>query len=138
MRKLFHIPTLVMLPFAAVCLMIFCGQFGVAFAADAPPLGDSLVALLNAIKEKASAAVILVFVFQILRTHEVFGILGKLGLQGRGLQITIAVITALGFVADAYARGGNLMQAVIEGLFVSGGSMLIFDALKKTTAPANV
>jgi hypothetical protein len=71
-------------------------------------------------------------VFQILRTHEVFGILGKLGLSGKGMQVAVAIITAIGFCADAYARGGNIMQALIEGLFVSGGAMLIFDALKKT------
>lgn len=112
---------------------------GFALAADeVPVLGNSLMALFSALKDKATAAVIVVCVFQVLRTNEVVGVLGKLGLQGRGLQIAIAIITALGYVADAWARGANLLQAAIEGLFTAGGGMLIFNAFKDTVDSTKV
>lgn len=130
----FSLPALFMLPFAAVIFLGFLDNYMLAWADDAPVLGASFIALFDAIKNKAAAAVVIMHVFQILRTHEVFGLLGKIGLQGKGLQIAIAVITALGFVAEAYGKGANLGQALIEGLFTAGGSMLIYDAVKANAA----
>lgn len=137
--KLFRLslPLYLMLPF--MVMVVFTGlshMIPVALAADAPSLTDALLALIGDIKDKAVVAVVLVHVFQILRTHEVFGVLGKIGLQGKGLQIAIAVITALGFCVDAYAKNGNILQALIEGLFTSGGAMLIFDASKASQVAA--
>lgn len=106
----------------------------IALAAEpVPSLSQSLMALLGAIKDHAVAAVVIMHVFQILRSNEAIGILGKLGLSGKTLQVAIAVLTALGYVAEAYARGGNLVSAAIEGLFTSGGAMLIYDAVKNNT-----
>jgi len=123
-----------MLPFTVVVAITVFGHFILAQAADAPTLAESLMSLFTAIKDKAIVAVVLMNIFRVLRTHEVVGILGKIGLQGKGLQLAIAIITTLGFVFDAWARGGNLLQAIIEGLFVAGGANLIFDASKATSA----
>lgn len=129
------IPLFLMLPLALVAVLAFLGQFMLAMAADeVPPLGMAVMALLGAIQGKAVTAVILVHVFQILRTNEAIGILGKLGLNGRGLQIAVAVLTTLGYVAQAWATSGNLGHAAIEGLFTAGGAMLIFDAFKASAA----
>jgi hypothetical protein len=131
-KKLF--PLALMLPFGMLMLFAMVGQCMLAFAADeAPPLGSSIMALFTAIKDKAVVAVIVMHVFQILRTNEAIGFLGKLGLSGNGMRVAVAVITALGFVANAWATGMPVLQALIEGLFVSGGAMVIFDALKKNT-----
>ena len=86
--------------------------------------------LLSLVKDKASAAVIVVCVIQILRTNEVIGILGKIGLQGKGMAIAVAVLTALSYVGNAYLTNANLGAALIEGLFTAGGAMLIFNAFK--------
>lgn len=125
------VPTLLMLPFVLVLFAGFLGQLILAHAAEDPPaLGASLIQLLSLIKDKAGAAAIIMVVFQILRTHEVIGILGKIGLQGKALRIFIAVTTTAGYVLTAYGTSGNLGAALIEGLFVAGGAMLIFDAFK--------
>lgn len=106
----------------------------VAFAADAaqPDLTATILSLLDAVKGKAPVAVILVCVFQLLRTAPVVGILGKL--SGRYLQLAIAVITALGYVADAWVKSGNLFSAAVEGLFTAGGAMLIYTAFRSIPA----
>lgn len=131
-KKLF--PLAIMLPFAILAFFALVGQFMLAHAADEiPPLGASIMALFTAIKDKAVVAVIVMHVFQILRTNEAVGFLGKLGLSGNGMRLAVAVITALGYVANAWATGMPVLQALIEGLFISGGAMLIFDALKKNT-----
>lgn len=135
-RKL-SIPLVLMAPFAFLCAMAACSHFMTAALADsAPAITDSLLSLFSAVQSHATAAVVLMFVFQVLRTNEVIGILGKIGLQGKSLQVVIAVITALGYVFNAYAKGENLLQAAVEGLFTSGGAMLIFDSLKGIQAPA--
>lgn len=133
-RNRFAIPALLMAPFAMAVIAQMLGYLMLAHAADAPALSETLLALLGDIKDKAVAAVVIMHVFQILRTHEVFGLLGKIGLQGKSLQVAIAVITAFGFVADAYAKGGNIVQALVEGLFTSGGAMAIYDAVNAKTA----
>jgi len=135
MLKGIRLPLVLMFPFAFVMALAFAGNFMLAMAAEDQSLVSSLLALFDAIKGKAVAAVVIMHVFQILRTHEVLGVLGKIGLQGKGLQIAIAVITALGFVAEAYGRGANLFQAFIEGMFTAGGAMLVFDALKADPPP---
>ncbi len=132
------LPILFVLPMAVMALMLVMGQFMLAHAAD-PTLAEGLISLFGDIQSKAVAAVVLMHVFEILKTHEVFGLLGKLGLQGKSLQVAIAVITALGFCANAYAKGENVVQALIEGLFTSGGAMLIYDAYQNgAPAPAPV
>lgn len=121
------LPFLFMLPFSMLALVAFFDHFLLAQAADVT-LSDGLLALFGDIQSKAVAAVILMHVFQILKTHEVLGVLGKVGLSGRALQIAIAAITALGFCADAYAKGSSILQALIEGLFTAGGAMLVYQA----------
>lgn len=107
----------------AMPLMVFAAD-----GAAAPDLTAVILSLLNAIKDKAPVAVILVCVFQLLRTAPVLGILGKL--SGKYLQLAIAIITALGYVAEAWARGMSLGAAAIEGLFTAGGAMLIYTAIR--------
>lgn len=129
------LPLALMLPLFFLTAVNMAGFLILAHAAEPPTLGEALSELLGALKDKATTAVILVFVFQILRTHEFLGILGKLGVQGKLLQVAIAVITALGFVAEAWGRGAPIGQALIEGLFTAGGMMLIFDAIRSTSPP---
>ena len=103
-----------------------------AFGADEPVgLGAGLMALFSAIQGKANAAVLVMCAIQILRTNEALGILGKIGLQGNAMRIAVAVLTTLGYVANAWVTSGNLGAAAIEGLFTAGGAMLIFQAFKK-------
>lgn len=132
MKFKIHFPLALMAPFAFLLVLSFASHFMLAWAVDEPlpSLGASLMSLFTAIQGKAVTAVILVHVFQILRTNEAIGILGKLGLKGKAMSVAVAVLTTLGFVATAWATGMPLGQAAIEGLFTSGGAMLIFNALK--------
>jgi len=117
----------------------FCATFlfaGLAIAADAgaaPDLTSTILALWQAIQSHSGTALILVPVFQILRTNEMLGILSKL--TGRGMQIAVAVITTGGFVVDALAKGQSIGQAAIAGLITAGGAMLIFDAIRLMKNP---
>lgn len=107
-----------------------------ADSGTAPDLTATLLSLWQAIQTHAGTALILVPIFQILRTHEVLGILGKIGLQGKGLSIAIAVITTLGFIADALATGKSIGVAAVAGLFTSGGAMLIYNAIRGIAPPS--
>lgn len=122
------LPVLFVLPMVFLIALQLFGSLILAHADAGPTLPDALLALFGDIQTHAIAAVVIMHVFEILKTHEVFGILGKIGLQGKALQVTIAVITAAGFVANAYAKGESVVQALIEGLFTSGGAMMIYDA----------
>lgn len=107
-----------------------------ALAADPAPVPDLtvvLVALWNAIQNHAGTSMILVPVFQLLRTHEVLGLLSKI--SGKYLQVVIAVTTTLGFVVDANIKGQSWGAAAITGFFVSGGAMLIFDSIRSINPP---
>ena len=127
-----QIPVLLMLPFALIVFAGFLGNLMLAYAeGEVPGLGQSVMGLFMAIKDKATAAVIAVAVIQVLKTNEAIGLLGKLGLSGNGLRVATALIVTLGYVAEAWVRSGNLGAAAIEGLFTSGGAMLIFSAFKK-------
>lgn len=139
------IPILLMIPFLLVIAMSLLGFFMLAHAdggVAAPDLPTALTSLFGAITGHATAAVVIMYVFQVLTNHDVLGVLGKLGLQGKTLQIVIAVLTALGYVASAFVQKGDLVQALIEGLFTAGGAMLIYDSAKNgdavnATAAAN-
>jgi hypothetical protein len=109
------------------CLFVGFSALG-ADAGVVPSFAESVGALIGSITSKAPFAVVLVAVFQFLRTNEMIGILGKLA--GKYLQVAIAALTALGFVAAAWARGESLGAAAIEGLFSAGGAMLIYDAIR--------
>jgi hypothetical protein len=138
-RKL-SFPILLMIPFAFLCAMVLFSHLLAVAHADGvspPDLVGSLTGLFNAIKDHAAAAVIIYAAFQVLKTNEVIGILGKLGLQGKGMQITVAALTAAGYVLDAYLKDGNLFQAAIEGLFTSGGAMLVYSAISAHAADAS-
>lgn len=130
----FTLPTLCLLPFLAVIFLHIDGLLSLAHADDGGGLGASVILLFNAIKDHASTAVVVMFVFKILTSHETYGVLGKIGLQGKTLQIVIAILTTLGFCADAWAKGSSIPQALIEGFFTAGGAMLIYDASKTQTA----
>lgn len=133
--KKISFPLFLMAPFAFLCaLALVSNAVTMAFADSVPSISDSLIALFGAIQGHATSAVVLALVFQVLRTNEVIGILGKIGLHGKPLQVTIAVVTALGYVFNAYAKGENLLQAAIEGLFTAGGAMLIYDAVAGVNA----
>ena len=127
------LPLTLMAPFSLALAVAFLGQLILAHAEDPVGLGSAVMALFGAIQGKAVTAVIVMHVFMILRTNEAIGFLGKLGLTGNGMRIAVAVLTTLGYVAEAWARSGNLGQAAIEGLFTSGGAMLLFDALNGNT-----
>lgn len=134
-KKLF--PLALMAPFAGLWILSLLGYFFNAYAAEeVPALGASIMALFTAIQSKAVTAVVIMHVFTILRTNEALGILGKLGLSGKGMRVAVAVLTTLGYVANAWATSGDLGAAAIEGLFTAGGAMLIFDAFKSTAAAA--
>lgn len=115
--------------------MVFFFAPLLAFAVDAPTdfLGIVL-AIWNAIKNHAATAVILVPVIQLLKSHEVLGVLRKIGLQGRAMQVTVAILTVLGFVVDAVVQGQSWPAAAIAGLFTSGGAMLVYNAFKSVSA----
>lgn len=128
-----NIPILLMLPFMLIVFAGFLGNLMLAYAeGEVPGLGQSVMGLFMAIKDKASAAMIAVAVIQILKTNEALGVLGKIGLKGNGLRVATALIITFGYVAEAWVRTGSLNgAAVIEGLFTSGGAMLLFQAFKK-------
>jgi len=113
--------------FTALASMLFLTS---AFAADsaAPDFSLTIIALMEAIKNHGSVAVILVAVFQLLRTAPVVGVLGSV--TGKYLQVIIAVSTALGYIAVAAAQGKSWGVAAIDGLFTAGGAMLIYDAIR--------
>lgn len=124
------IPLTLMAPLAFLFLLECLGLSMLARAEDPVGLGAAVMALFGAIKDKAVTAVVVMHVFQILRSNESIGLLGKLGVKGNGMRVAVALLTTLGYVAEAWARSGNLGQAAIEGLFTSGGAMLLFDAFK--------
>lgn len=104
-----------------------------AFAdGGAPDLTSTILALWQGIQNHSGTAVILMAVFQLLRTNESVGILSKI--SGRYLQVVIAILTTLGFIANAWAQGQPLGQAAITGLFTSGGAMLVYQAIASINA----
>lgn len=135
MKKLskISIPTLCILPFLAAIFLQFGALYGIAHADDGGGIGSAVMFLFTAIKDHASTAVIVMYAFKILTSHETYGLLGKIGLKGKALQLTVAVLTTLGFCAQAWAKGSSIPQALIEGFFTAGGAMLIYDASKAAT-----
>lgn len=106
-----------------------------AFAADeSPALVPAIMALWAAIQTKASTSMVLVPAFQILRSKEIYGILEKV--SGNYLRVVIALVTSGGYVVEAWAKGGSLIEALIVGLFTAGGAMLIYNAFRDMKAPA--
>lgn len=109
-----------------------------ALAADPAPVPDLsvvLLALWQAIQNHSATAVTLVPVFQLLRTHEVLGILKPLA--GKYLQVVIALATTLGFVVDGVSKGQSWFQAAVTGFFTAGGAMYIYDAFRSINKPAD-
>lgn len=120
------------LPVALMMVLPIC-----AFAADgaeAPALVPAIMALWAAIQAHSTTAVTLVPVFQILRSNELAPVLSKL--SGRYLQAVIAIVTTGGFIASAWAAGSSLGEALVTGLFTSGGAMLIYDAFRSIKNPS--
>ena len=108
--------------------------FADTVAVAAPDLTASLLALWSAIQNHSATALILVPVFQILKSNQVVGLLSHL--SGKGFQIAVALITSLGFVVNAWASGQSLGQAAVTGLFTAGGAMLMYDAIRGITPPS--
>jgi len=106
-----------------------------ALAADPtnPDVIPAIMALWAAIQAKASTSMILVPVFQILRSNQLMPILAKF--TGKWMRVAVAAITAGGYVAEAWAKGGSLGNALVTGLLVGGGAMLIYDAFRDMKAP---
>lgn len=106
-----------------------------AMAADGDvALVPAIMALWAAIQTKASTSMVLVPVFQILRSKEIYGVLEKV--SGNYLRVVIAFITTGGYVAEAWAKGGSLVEAIIVGLLTAGGAMLIYNAFREIKAPS--
>lgn len=107
-----------------------------AFAADAPvpDFTASLLAIWNGIQTHAPVAVILVPVFQLLRTNQLVGILGKV--SGKYLPVVIAVFVSAGYVLDAHLKGEPIFTALVTGLFTAGGAMKIYDAIRSIGNPS--
>lgn len=115
---------------SAICLFVGVNAFAdvVTSAPTDPDLTQSLLALWSAIQNHSGTALLLVPIFQILRTHETLGILSKL--SGKWMSVIVAVLTTAGFVVNAKIAGQSLLQAAITGLVTSGGAMMIYDAFK--------
>jgi hypothetical protein len=107
-----------------------------AFAADGAEVAliPAIMALWAAIQTKASTSIVLVPVFQILRSKEIYGILEKV--SGNYLRAVIAIVTAGSYVAEAWSKGGSLIEALISGLFTAGGAMIIYTAFRDIKAPS--
>lgn len=117
------------------------GFAGLACAADVvtvqvPNLVPSLMDLFGAFKDKASVAVIIVAVVQVLKTNEVVGILGKVA--SKYLPIIVAVVSVLGFTATAVVSGKSWIQGVLEGLATAISSNLFYDAFRSLKAKEEV
>lgn len=109
---------------------LFAGLFiltGMALADDAKPeLGKSIWDLIDAVKVGATAPIIVAAV-QLLKTDLVGGLLSKL--NANALRLVMAVATVAGNVA-ASAGSKGWLAAAVEGLFMSGGAMLIYDTIR--------
>ena len=107
----------------------------VALAADetAPDFGMSIMALFAAFKDKASLAVILMAVFQVLKTVPVTNLIGKLGASYQ--RLILAIISVGASIIASYQVKQNWISAVVEGLVVAGGAMLIYDAIREMKKP---
>lgn len=128
----FLIQTALVMGFVAICMTVLAQAAfadGVAVTLTAPAIGDALAQLFAAIKDHGSVAVIIMAVVQILKTNEVLGILGKV--SSKALPLIIAVVTTVGYVVAAVIAGKSWFQGAIEGLFTSGGAMLIYEGFRK-------
>lgn len=111
-----------------------------SFADDgqpAPEFGAAILALYAAIKGKLGAAAILSAVFQILKSVPGGKLIAKLSAKGQ--RIALALIAVGGFILEAYLSGDkNWTAAIVYGLTVSGGAILIYDAFKGKPAEVKV
>jgi len=116
-----------------LCFTMFLSV--VAMAADevAPDFGMSIMALFAAFKDKASLAVILMAVFQVLKTVPVTNLIGKLGASYQ--RLILAIISVGASIIASYQVKQNWISAVVEGLVVAGGAMLIYDAIREMKKP---
>jgi len=107
-----------------------------ALAADGADVAlvPAIMALWAAIQTKASTSMVLVPVFQILRSKEIYGILEKI--SGNYLRAVIAIVTCGGYVAEAWSKGGSIVEAIISGLFTSGGAMIVYTAFRDIKTPS--
>lgn len=100
-----------------------------AMAADGEvAIVPAIMALWAAIQAKASTSMVLVPVFQILRSKEIYGILEKV--TGNYLRVVIAFVTAGSYVVEAWSKGGSIVEALFSGLLTAGGAMLVYEALR--------
>ncbi len=108
-----------------------------AMAADGEiAIVPAIMALWAAIQAKASTSMVLVPVFQILRSKEIYGILEKV--TGNYLRLVIAFVTAGSYVVEAWSKGGSLIEALISGLLTAGGAMIIYTAFRDIKAPKEI
>lgn len=120
---------------------VFAALIGVsAFADTVPPVPVDWVALLtqlyNAVTGHAGTAVVVMAIIQILKTAPVIGFLSKI--EGVYLQLSVAILTTVGFIVDAVIKGQSWGAAAVTGLFTAGGAMLIYDGIVAIKAPAPV
>lgn len=111
-----------------------------AFADTAPVVSPPidwvglLTNLYSAFANHAGTAVVIVAIVQVLKTAPVIGFLSNV--EGKYVQLTVALVTTLGYIASAVVTGSSWTQAALTGLLTAGGAMLIYDGYAAINAPA--
>lgn len=118
--------------FSYVCFaLFFCLSAladGLATATTTTPdLGSSIFGLIDAVKV-GSVAPIIVAVVQLLKTDLFGGFLLKI--NQKYLPLILAVLSVVGNVAVGVVQGKKWLPSAIEGLFISGGAMAIYETVK--------
>lgn len=106
--------------------LLFCSM--VAFAADVPDTGTSLLALISAVKVGTGSAIILAVV-QLLKSNLVSNLIGRIVNVKYIPWITIG-LGVLGSVGMALGSSGNVTAAIIEGVLMALISNGVFDQIK--------
>lgn len=118
--------------FSYVCFaLFFCFTAladGVATATSTTPdLGSSIFGLIDAVKV-GSVAPIIVAVVQLLKTDLFGGLLLKI--NQKYVPVVLTVLSVVGNVAVGVVQGKKWLPSAIEGLFISGGAMAIYETVK--------
>jgi len=100
-----------------------------AFAEDGgSSFGDAIVGVIDAVKVGGFAA-ILAAVIQVLKLDAVGGLINKI--NPKILPILIHTGTAILNVIAAIASGKPIIPATVEGVFISGTAMSLYDTVIK-------
>lgn len=118
--------------FSYICFaLFFCFTALADGAATAttttPDLGGAIFGLIDAVKV-GSVAPIIVAAVQLLKTDLFGGLLLKI--NQKYIPIVMTALTVIGNVALGVAQGKKWLPSAIEGLFISGGAMAIYETVK--------